>query len=113
MSETAPPLIQLVGIVNLSEQSFNQLGRFSEPSAAVDYIGKLLSPGVADKIDIGGEATNPNVSGEAAVDDEWGRLEPILRQVLPDYPDFSFSIDTRHPEIISRVVEVARGKLFY
>ena len=53
-------------------------------------------------VDIGGEATNPWASA-ISIDEEWRRLEPILKIVLPKYGE-RISLDTRHPEIIKRAL---------
>lgn len=72
------PLI--MGIVNATPDSFYDGGRFEGAKLAIEHAAQLLRDG-ADILDIGGESSRP---GALPVDaqQEWDRVEPIIREVL-------------------------------
>jgi len=69
-----------MGIVNLTPDSFSDGGLFHDPARAIAHARRLLDEG-ADILDLGAESTRP---GATAVgdDEEWDRLQPVLREVL-------------------------------
>ncbi|MEO2138101.1 MAG: dihydropteroate synthase [bacterium] len=81
----------LVGILNLTPDSFSDGGRFSGPEEAVDAALEMVELG-ADVIDVGGESTRP---GATAVDEdeELARILPVVRE-LGQQANLLFSIDT-------------------
>ncbi len=88
------PLI--MGILNVTPDSFSDGGRFFSPAAALDHAQRLLDEG-ADLLDIGGESTRP---GAAPVpeQEELERVIPVLealrRMAIP------LSVDTRKPAVM-------------
>ncbi len=94
--------VALVGIVNVTPDSFSDGGLHEQTSDAVQHAETLFRDG-ASIVDIGAESTNPR-SHAIAIDEEWRRLEPVLARLLPKHAG-SISIDTYHPEIISRAAE--------
>lgn len=86
------PLV--MGIVNITPDSFSDGGRFFSPGAAVDRAHQLLGEG-ADILDVGGESTRP---GAAPVDirEELDRVLPVI-EALRGVP---VSIDTWKPEVM-------------
>lgn len=95
-------MAQLVGILNITPDSFSDGGLFVEPTAALRQLRQLFDAG-ASMVDIGAESTRP---GAAALtpSEEWKRLSPVLAAALGQYPD-RISLDTFHPETVSRAVE--------
>src|SRR5476651_1433784 len=83
------PLV--MGIVNVTPDSFSDGGRFLDPSAAIDHARRLIAEG-ADVLDIGGESTRP---GAAPVDgaEEIGRVVPVIAAIRRD-SQIPMSIDT-------------------
>ena len=81
----------LVGILNITPDSFSDGGQFLAPDAACARIAQLAADG-ADIIDMGAESTRPGAVAISA-EEEWARLSPIL-QYLPAVPPIS--LDTRH-----------------
>ena len=93
---------RVLGVVNVTPDSFSDGGRFLEPAAAVAEAERLVTEG-ADAVDFGAESTRPGatpVSAEA----EWGRLEPVLSAVA-DRLRVPISVDTRHAEVARRAVD--------
>lgn len=95
------PLI--MGVVNVTPDSFSDGGRFFSTERAVQHARELATQG-ADILDIGGESTRP---GAAAVDaeEEAARVLPVLDAVR-DLP-VPVSVDTRHPAVMRAAL--ARG----
>lgn len=88
------PLI--MGIVNVTPDSFSDGGNFLERNAAVDHALKLADEG-ADILDIGGESTRPNAE-RVSVDEELRRVVDVVAQVR-QATDRLISIDTTKAEV--------------
>ena len=74
MSEATAP--KLFGILNITEDSFSDGGRFLAPEAALQHARELLADG-ADILDLGGASSNPESAG-VEPDVEIGRLAPVV-----------------------------------
>ena len=74
----ARPLI--VGILNVTPDSFSDRGAFAEPLAALRHAETLVREG-ADVLDIGGESTRPGAEPVSA-DEEFRRVLPVLREAV-------------------------------
>jgi dihydropteroate synthase len=88
-------LPRLLGIVNITEDSFSDGGRFLDPQAALAQTDNLLEAG-ADVIDLGAIASNPDAA-QISVDAETERLEPVISH-LHEHGAL-ISIDTFRPEV--------------
>ena len=88
-------MTQLVGILNLTPDSFSDGGQFNTLDKAIAQADKLFEDG-ASLIDLGAESTRPNAT-PLEWQEEWERLSPVLTELLELYPD-SLSVDTYHPE---------------
>jgi dihydropteroate synthase len=86
------PRVLIMGILNVTPDSFSDGGRFVDPIAAVDQAQKMIAEG-ADIIDIGGESTRPGVS-YINEEEEIVRIRPIV-EALGKRTDVPLSIDTR------------------
>jgi dihydropteroate synthase len=93
----------VMGILNLTPDSFSDGGRFPTAAAAVAHTHKLFADG-ADIVDVGGESTRPNAAAVAAVD-EWARVEPFL-VAMERHLDKPLSIDTYKAEIAERALRL-------
>lgn len=83
----------VMGILNVTPDSFSQVGRvFSSNADVLDYAATLLESG-ADILDVGGESTRP---GAVAVSeaDELKRVVPVIEALARRYPDATISVDT-------------------
>ena len=81
----------LMGILNVTPDSFSDGGKFDHVDAAVAQANKMVADG-ADIVDVGAESTRPGHTPISA-EDERGRLEPLLDRLLGEV-DAPFSIDT-------------------
>ena len=91
----------IMGILNVTPDSFSDGGRFQSLDLALAQARKLAADG-ADIIDVGAESTRPGHT-PVPLDEEWRRLEPLLAPLLAEV-DAPFSIDTYKAEIARRAV---------
>jgi dihydropteroate synthase len=82
----------LVGILNVTPDSFWDGGRHANVEAAVRHAAALLEQG-ADIIDVGGESTRPGARAVSAAE-EIARVVPVLEAVQRRWPDVPLSVDT-------------------
>jgi len=98
---------QMIGILNITPDSFSDGGRFVSVQNALEQAQDLFCAG-ADVIDIGAESTRPNAK-TLTWQEEWSRLEPVLKEICMLWPKNSFrpkiSIDTRNAEVAERALK--------
>ena len=97
------PLV--MGILNLTPDSFYDGGRYDVLQEALKKTGEMLDDGAAI-IDVGAYSSRPNAR-HITQEEEEARLFPVLEQLLHDYPKALFSIDTFRSEIA--VKSIAMG----
>ena len=102
-SQTSPMsvLSQVMGIVNVTPDSFSDGGRWTSTAAAVDHAMRLVEQG-ADVLDIGGESTRPGAEpvGEA---EEIERVAPVIAAVRARWGG-PISVDTMKPAVARAAV---------
>ena len=87
-----PPRTKIMGILNLTEDSFSDGGEFSNIEKAINHAIDMIEQG-ADIIDIGAQATNPKAElVDVVVEVE--RVIPILTALKTAYPNIEISVDT-------------------
>ena len=95
-------MTQVMGIVNVTPDSFSDGGQYFRPEEAVRRARNLIEEGAAI-IDFGAESTRPGAT-PLTWEQEWSRLEPVLE--LFRNPQLPISIDTYHPETARRAIGV-------
>jgi len=93
---------QVMGIVNVTPDSFSDGGQHAGTAAALRHCEQLLKEG-ADILDIGGESTRPG-SPAVALDEELARVLPIVREAVRLY--VPVSVDTYKPEVMRAVLDL-------
>jgi dihydropteroate synthase len=93
----------LVGVLNVTPDSFSDGGDFSDPESAVARAATMLDEG-AHVIDVGGESTRPG-SDPVSPDEEWHRVGPVIQGIVADRPEAIVSIDTYRAEIAGAALE--------
>ena len=83
----------LVGILNVTPDSFSDGGRFAGIDAALAHAEQLVADG-ATILDVGGESTRPDRTEEVPEAEELRRVVPILKEITRRYPALVVSIDT-------------------
>jgi dihydropteroate synthase len=94
-------LPRVMGVVNVTPDSFSDGGRFLEPSAAVAVARSMVEDG-ASVIDIGGESTRPGAT-PVSPDMEWKRIGPVIESLRGEL-GVPLSVDTRHAEVAELAV---------
>ncbi|HEX2249408.1 MAG TPA: dihydropteroate synthase [Gemmatimonadales bacterium] len=83
----------LIGILNVTPDSFSDGGRFVGVSAALAQADALQREGAAI-IDVGGESTRPNRTSGVPEEEELRRVVPVIEELVRAYPSLLISIDT-------------------
>jgi dihydropteroate synthase len=86
----------VMGIVNVTPDSFSDGGRFLKPDAAIAHGLKLVQEG-ADIVDVGGESTRPNAV-QVEETEELRRVLPVIKK-LANATDIPISVDTSKPNV--------------
>lgn len=86
----------IMGILNVTPDSFSDGGQFLSAEAALAGIRQMLADG-ADIIDIGAQSTRPGHT-PISPEEELARLSPVLAQ-LQQFPEAVFSVDTFYPQV--------------
>lgn len=93
----------MMGVVNVTPDSFSDGGRFAEPHKAVEHGLRLLEEG-ADVLDVGGESTRPGAT-PLGVEEELRRVIPVIEGLRRERPEAVLSVDTYKAEVARRAVE--------
>lgn len=93
----------VMGILNVTPDSFSDGGRYLNPDAALMRASEMIQEG-ADWIDIGGESTRPGAA-DIGVREESRRVFPVIEQLSRLHPEIPISIDTRKPSVAEGAVE--------
>jgi len=93
---------KVMGIINATPDSFYDGGKNIDLDKAVLKVEEMLKEG-ADIIDIGGYSTKPNAS-EISIEEEEGRVIPIIKTLIQKFPDIVISIDTFRSKIAEKAV---------
>ena len=93
----------VMGIVNVTPDSFSDGGRFLDPEAAVRHGLELVEDG-ADILDVGGESTRPG-SDPVSVAEEIDRVVPVIKRLAAELPGVPISIDTRKAEVATAALD--------
>ena len=93
----------VMGIVNVTPDSFSDGGKFFSPEVATNHASKLIAQG-ADIIDIGGESTRPGAK-QVSESEELKRVIPVIEKIRTDNPTILISIDTTKASVAKYAVE--------
>jgi dihydropteroate synthase len=97
---------RVMGVLNVTPDSFSDGGDFLSPDAAVRQAERMLEEG-ADVIDIGGESTRPGAPPVPAAE-EIARVVPVIAAVFKRVP-IPVSVDTSKPEVMRAAVDAGAG----
>jgi dihydropteroate synthase len=86
------PCPVVVGILNVTPDSFSDGGDFLDPEAAAVHAAAMLDEG-ADMLDVGGESTRPG-SDPVSQEEEIRRVVPVIERILAVRPEAVISVDT-------------------
>ena len=92
----------VMGIINVTPDSFSEGGRFFDPELAVAAGVRMAEEG-ADFLDVGGESTRPG-SDPVAPQEEMDRVVPVIKRLVADV-DTPISVDTRKPDVAEAALD--------
>lgn len=98
---SGPP--KIMGVLNVTPDSFSDGGRFMEPEAAVQRAHRMIADG-ADIVDVGGESTRPGANPIPA-DEQITRILPVIRALRETRPTVPISVDTRSADVAAAALE--------
>jgi dihydropteroate synthase len=91
----------VMGVLNVTPDSFSDGGRFADPDAAIRQAERMAAEGAA-LIDVGGESTRPGAAPVSA-QDEIRRVVPVIRAIAERF-GVPVSVDTSRPEVMQAAV---------
>ncbi|MGA2353059.1 MAG: dihydropteroate synthase [Terriglobales bacterium] len=94
----------IMGVVNVTPDSFSDGGQYIDAAKAVDHAERLLDEG-ATIIDVGGESTRPG-SEVVSEEEEQRRVLPVIRDLKRRRPDAVVSVDTYKASVARAAVEI-------
>lgn len=101
MFDLSSPRTQVMGILNVTPDSFSDGGHFYGLDAALKQAESMIVAGV-DIIDIGGESTRPGAQ-DVSVDEELNRVLPLIVAIRERF-DIPISVDTSKPEVMQAAI---------
>jgi dihydropteroate synthase len=93
----------VMGILNVTPDSFSDGGQFQSPECALARVGRMLADG-ADLVDVGPESTRPG-SDSVSESEQIARAVPIIKQIHRNHPLVPISIDTRSARVAALALE--------
>ncbi|MDO6560007.1 dihydropteroate synthase [Paraglaciecola chathamensis] len=97
---------KVMGILNVTPDSFSDGGRFSTVSNAINHAEEMITSG-ADFIDVGGESTRPGAD-DVTEQEELDRVVPVIEALHARF-DTVISIDTSKPAVMKAAVDAGAG----
>ena len=94
----------IMGIVNLTPDSFWEGSRHATASEAFQTMERMLDAGAA-MIDLGAASSRPGTL-MPTMEEEWARLQPVLQPLRRHFPQAAISIDSFHSEIVRRAYDL-------
>lgn len=94
--------VQIIGILNVTPDSYHDGGRYTSIETSVKRAGEMLAEG-ADWIEVGGESTGPG-SADVPLDEELRRTIPIIAAIRASFPDARIAIDTYKSEVARQAI---------
>ena len=93
---------RVMGILNVTPDSFSDGGRYLDPDQALRRGIEMVEQG-ADLLDLGGESTRPG-SDPVSAEEEWRRVGPVMRDLAAKV-DVPLSVDTMKPEVAEKAIQ--------
>jgi dihydropteroate synthase len=94
---------RVVGILNVTPDSFSDGGRFIEPREAARHAERMIEEG-ADAIDIGAQSTRPGAGEPVGAEEEWARIGPVIAALKARAGQVPLSVDTYRAEVARRAL---------
>lgn len=95
---------KVMGILNLTPDSFSDGGMFDQVSTAIDHVGQMLDEG-ADIIDIGAYSSRPGAV-QVPIEEEKERLLRVVPEIRKQFPEALLSLDTFRAEVAAPLIDI-------
>ncbi len=92
----------IMGVINITPNSFSDVGRFQTTSLALAHAAQLIAEG-ASILDIGGEPTNPGVHPVTSLQQELDRVIPVVESLVREF-SIPISVDTSKPQVMREAI---------
>jgi dihydropteroate synthase len=99
---------RVVGVLNVTPDSFSDGGRFADADAAVAHGLRMVEEG-ADMLDVGGESTRPGAD-EVPLDEELRRVIPVIERLVAG-TTVPVAVDTSKPEVMRAAIAAGAGMI--
>ncbi|MBI5573060.1 MAG: dihydropteroate synthase [Elusimicrobia bacterium] len=96
-------MVKIVGILNVTPDSFSDGGKFLNTNDALKHAQKLIMDG-ADIIDVGGESSRPGCL-VVPEDEEIKRVVPVIKEIKKKFPEIPVSVDTYKPKVALNAID--------
>lgn len=100
---------KVMGILNLTPNSFFDGGKYVDESAVLEQVEKMLNEG-ATFIDVGAYSSKPNAE-YVSEEEELQRLIPVVDLLVQEFPDIVLSIDTFRSQVAEQAIEVGAAMI--
>lgn len=94
---------KVMGILNVTPDSFYDGGKFRDEQSIVEQVEKMLAEG-ADFIDVGGYSSRPGAD-EISEDEELARVIPVVKVLLKEFPSIILSVDTFRAAVAKAAID--------
>ncbi|WP_372792512.1 dihydropteroate synthase [Lutibacter sp.] len=94
---------KVMGILNITPDSFFDGGKYNNPTAIVNHVEKMLSEG-ATFIDVGAYSSRPGAK-HISEEEELERISPIIKLLITEFPNLLISVDTFRSEIAKHCIQ--------
>lgn len=93
----------IMGVINVTPDSFSDGGQYLQPQKAINHGLKLIENG-ADIIDVGGESTRPGAD-IVNIEEEISRVVPVIEAIRNQNKEIVLSIDTSKPKVMQAAID--------
>ncbi len=94
----------VVGILNITPDSFSDGGSYLDPTAAMRHAERMIAAG-AGMLDLGAQSSGPGRPRQVSAEEEWRRLAPVLGELARSHPGIPVSVDTVRADTAARALE--------
>jgi dihydropteroate synthase len=94
----------VVGILNITPDSFSDGGSYLDPAAASGRAEHMIAAG-AGMLDLGAQSSRPGRPNQVSAEEEWRRLAPVLGELARSHPRTPVSVDTVRADTAARALE--------
>jgi len=100
---------KIMGILNITPDSFFDGGKYNNPSAIINHIEKMLSQG-ATFVDVGAYSSRPGAK-HISEEEELARITPVMKLLIKEFPNLLISVDTFRSNIAKNCINMGASMI--